>query len=242
MYIVILIIQVLCIVHSVKTGRTQPWLYVLMFIPIVGVIAYVIFEILPDPSAYPFGQQIHEFLHKSTQKKVSVKTLEEMAQDKPTVQNLVDLADAYMNQKKYAEAAPLYQKAIDQSIADDGEIRKKLAFAYFERQAFSDARRELEKVYAIRQNKFKSDELLYYARTVDAIGDIESATKHFQKVIESYPSLDGDYYYCLFLQKMSRHSEIPQVIKEAKKKYKEMSRRFRGDSSPWLKKLEKEFS
>ena len=42
-----LILEVVCIVHAFKTGRLFPWLFVIIFLPLVGCIAYFFVEILP---------------------------------------------------------------------------------------------------------------------------------------------------------------------------------------------------
>ncbi len=47
-YIISLVFQALLIVHCIKTGRNQIWIWVLALLPIVGVIAYVAAELIPD--------------------------------------------------------------------------------------------------------------------------------------------------------------------------------------------------
>lgn len=34
--------------HAVKTGRAQYWLYILLFMPLVGPLAYVLIELVPE--------------------------------------------------------------------------------------------------------------------------------------------------------------------------------------------------
>ena len=42
-----LILQGFCIYHCVRSGRTNPWIYVLL-VPGAGPAAYFLFEILPE--------------------------------------------------------------------------------------------------------------------------------------------------------------------------------------------------
>ena len=35
-------------VHAMRTGRPQYWLFILLFVPALGSIAYVVFELLPE--------------------------------------------------------------------------------------------------------------------------------------------------------------------------------------------------
>src|SRR5437762_4410577 len=43
-----LLLQILCAVHVMKTGRPYYWIFIVMFVPMVGMIAYFIVEILPE--------------------------------------------------------------------------------------------------------------------------------------------------------------------------------------------------
>ena len=43
-----LLLQILCAVHVMKTGRPYYWIFIVMFAPMVGMIAYFIVEILPE--------------------------------------------------------------------------------------------------------------------------------------------------------------------------------------------------
>src|SRR5207249_1763024 len=42
------VLDVVFIVHAAKTGRLNPWAYVIILLPGVGAFAYVLFELLPE--------------------------------------------------------------------------------------------------------------------------------------------------------------------------------------------------
>ena len=48
--IISLIIQIALVVHIVKTGRNMTWVFIVIFVPLVGSIAYFIVELLPELS------------------------------------------------------------------------------------------------------------------------------------------------------------------------------------------------
>ena len=54
---VTLLIQVALVVHVLKTGRSRYWILVLIFIPLVGALAYVLIEILPEFRTSIAGQR-----------------------------------------------------------------------------------------------------------------------------------------------------------------------------------------
>ena len=42
------LLQLILIVHVIKTGRNTIWVFVLLFAPVVGGLAYLIVELLPE--------------------------------------------------------------------------------------------------------------------------------------------------------------------------------------------------
>jgi hypothetical protein len=240
MYFIFFLFQVIAILHVIKTGRFYPWFYILIFLPGIGMIAYLLFEILPDPAAFPYGVEIHEFIHRLRQPKISLEALEEQMEEIPTVQNMLAVADVYREKKKYGEAIALYQKSIAKSVADDGFIRRRLAFTYFDNGEFVHAREELEKIRKI-VGAYNAEELLYYARILDTFGDKEAAAPYYQQAAHASHSLESDYYLCRFLQQMNLEKDVSIRVKKAQQKYDAMPRRSRGESKVWLKKIQREF-
>ena len=43
-----LVLQILLAIHAARTGRTQPWLYIILFIPLIGPLLYVVVELGPE--------------------------------------------------------------------------------------------------------------------------------------------------------------------------------------------------
>ena len=48
--LVTLALQVACVVHVFRTGRNTAWIMAIAFLPMVGMLAYFIVEILPGLS------------------------------------------------------------------------------------------------------------------------------------------------------------------------------------------------
>ena len=44
----ILALDAIFVVHAANTGRLFPWAYIILAIPVVGALAYVIVELLPE--------------------------------------------------------------------------------------------------------------------------------------------------------------------------------------------------
>src|SRR5689334_10811683 len=46
--IALLLVQFACAAHAYRTGRSYLWILAIMFLPLFGCIAYILFAVLPD--------------------------------------------------------------------------------------------------------------------------------------------------------------------------------------------------
>src|SRR3954466_16425560 len=46
--IVILLLDISLIYHASKTGRLQPWAFIILMVPLVGALAYIVVELVPE--------------------------------------------------------------------------------------------------------------------------------------------------------------------------------------------------
>ena len=54
---ILLILEVMLIIHAVRTGRASPWAFIILFAPLIGAIAYVIAVLIPDWFGSPQGRR-----------------------------------------------------------------------------------------------------------------------------------------------------------------------------------------
>ena len=47
-FILSILIQLALVVHAIKTGRNSSWVFILLFFPLIGGLAYLIVELLPS--------------------------------------------------------------------------------------------------------------------------------------------------------------------------------------------------
>jgi hypothetical protein len=46
-YLAVIALQLVCVIHLMRTGRNPLWLTALIFLPVVSAIAYLVVEVLP---------------------------------------------------------------------------------------------------------------------------------------------------------------------------------------------------
>ncbi len=128
------IIQLIGIIHAYKSGNTN-WIFILIFLPLLGAIAYFIVEILPGLQSDKLGF-LTQHLFESRQ---NIQELEKNIRVSDTFVNRTELARAYASRKNYAKAIELYQSALQGMYAEDLEVILQLGRLYFLQDLFPQA-------------------------------------------------------------------------------------------------------
>ena len=55
--LVVLLLDITLIYHASRTGRLQPWAFIILMIPLVGALAYIVVELVPEWFGSPGAQQ-----------------------------------------------------------------------------------------------------------------------------------------------------------------------------------------
>lgn len=51
--LVIVLLDITLVYHAAKTGRLQPWAFIILMIPLVGALAYIAVELIPGMVRQP---------------------------------------------------------------------------------------------------------------------------------------------------------------------------------------------
>src|SRR5688572_5826500 len=99
------ILQGLAIVHFIRRRPDTIWLYVIVFLGPLGALVYLFMEVLPDRTLL---RQSFE----GVGRRKRIGHLEAVVLQNPSPGNYEELADLYLEEKKYARARDCYDKAI----------------------------------------------------------------------------------------------------------------------------------
>jgi hypothetical protein len=125
------LLQLLCIVHVVRTGRNNSWIYIIIFVPIAGGIAYLLIEILPSllggarrvrsPAAYA------DIVLRSISPSARLRKCERDAAFSPTHDHRRALADEYLACGDYPKALEIYDTLATGTFRLEPELTLKRA-------------------------------------------------------------------------------------------------------------------
>src|SRR5262249_5738728 len=136
--------QILCAVHVVKTGRPYYWIYIVIFAPLVGMLAYFAVEILPDLLGTRTARSAVAGVGRALDPGKAVRVAERSLAMTPTTENKAALADAYLGVGRKQEAAALYRDTLTGVHANDPALMTGLARTEFALGNFAEVERVLD--------------------------------------------------------------------------------------------------
>jgi hypothetical protein len=54
--LVLVLLDITLVYHAAKTGRLQPWAFIILMVPAIGALAYIVVELLPEMLGGPHAQ------------------------------------------------------------------------------------------------------------------------------------------------------------------------------------------
>lgn len=209
-----IVIQVLLIVHVVKTGRNQIWIWILALFSVAGSIAYIAVEVLPGMMKSRAAGRAARGFKNALDPHADLRRYEGEARLTGNVASLQRYADELAQKGHYEEAIAQYRKALTGLYEHDAKLMLGLARAQFAAGNASAARTTLDDL--IRHNPdFKSPAgHLLYARALEAEGSIEKAFEEYRALVRGYPGAEAAVRFAQLLKSQKRDAEAREVIRE----------------------------
>jgi len=210
----ILLTQILCAVHVMKTGRPYYWIFIVMFAPMIGMLAYLIVEVLPDMGASRAARGAVAGVGRALNPGRAVREAEKHLAMTPTTENKVALAEAYLEVGRAEEAAALFQDALTGVHATDPTLMFGLARAEFARGNFAVAEQTLDTLRAANPDYQSPEAHLVYARSIEEQGKIEAALHEYAALAPYYPGQEARCRYAQLLAKAGQQIEAQRIFRE----------------------------
>src|SRR5688500_5774959 len=118
-FILSIAVSVALIVHIIKTGRNTAWIFIVLFFPLVGSIAYFIVELLPALTNSRSGRRARRSLAKAVNPEKEFNEAARQLAIAPTVQNATALANQHLARAQFAAAKELFAMNLKGVHADD---------------------------------------------------------------------------------------------------------------------------
>jgi hypothetical protein len=231
------LVQGVALWHFVKRRPEGYWLYIIIFGSVLGAGVYIVVEMIPDLG-------LLRGVFQGFGRRSRIHAVELQILDNPSVGNLEELAELYFEQKNYAKARELLNRAI--STRSDSPhafyLRAKSALGMGD---YAGAIPDLEYVIG-KDAKFdyhRATGLLgdAYART----GDLEKAAIYFAPAAQFSTTPETLYNYANYLKLAGKKEEAREWALKLAAKKRTLPRYMQRLERPWFRKgkaLQKELA
>jgi hypothetical protein len=209
-----LLIAIGFIVHAHKTGRPQFWYLVLIFLPLVGSIAYVVFELLPEFASSRRGRQVAHDLRSALDPDREWREKKQRAEESDNVEAKLKLAQECERRGMWGEAVSMYRKGLQGIFADDPDLMRGLARAQLGAGSGAAAIETLDALRVAHPSYQNQDAHMTYARALESLGRVDEAETEYQALAGYFIGAEARTRYALLLQKQGRPDAAAKLFGE----------------------------
>jgi hypothetical protein len=227
-----LLISILLCVHVVRTNQQIFWIFVILFIPVLGSLVYAVAVLVPETlggaRAKRMGMAARDALDPNREYRLAKAAVADAA----TVHNRMRLAAAAAALGRHGEAEQLYAEAATGIHADDPALLLGRANAMIELGRAPEALPLLDKLAEEQPTRTPSTALAQ-ARVYEALGRYKEADAAYQWAAGRLPGLEALARYAAFLANTGRREEAADNLAEIDRRIERSNPQFRRESRPW---------
>ncbi|HEY2582132.1 MAG TPA: hypothetical protein VGI43_10000 [Mucilaginibacter sp.] len=232
-YYIIIGLQVCCALHSYRRGTLNRWIFLIIFLPVIGCVIYIYSEILSNRRSFRSPNiDVSAVLNPGGR----IKKLEDELRFTDTFTNKVKLADAYLAGGFTDKAIELYNASLTGAFSENEHVLGQLVIAYFEQQRYDEVIPIAKKIYKLPQFT-RSKAHILYAKSLEFTGNIEQAEIEFKAMKGRYSYFGPRYEYGLFLMRAGREKEAREIFEEMLNEEQHLSAMERKSNRAWFAKV-----
>lgn len=235
-----ILLQALLIIHCIRTGRNQIWIWVLALLSFPGVIAYVAVELLPDLLRSRTARRAARSVSRALDPGRDLRNAANQAQVTGDVASRQAYGDELARQGRYREAIDVYRAALTGLYEHDPKLMLGLARAQFDSGDPAAARDTLDRLIAATPDFTSPDGHLLYARAVEESGDVARALEEYAVLAGYYPGAEAAVRYAALLRKAGRKEDSARVLGELLDQARIAPAHYRRAQKEWLAAAERD--
>jgi hypothetical protein len=238
-----LVVQALLVVHVIKTGRNQIWIWVLLLMPYFsGAIAYLAVEIIPQLLRSRATRSAVRGVKKALDPQADLRRYESEARLTGNVASSQRYAEELLRQGRHREAADTYRQTLKGLYEHDPNLMLGLAHAQFENGSAAEARATLDALIANNPD-FKSPQgHLLYARALEAEGALERAQEEYRVLTGYFSGAEAAVRYGQLLRARGQNEEAKRVLRELLEQASLAPAHYRRNQKDWLDRAQRELA
>lgn len=239
LFILVLLVEVMFVIHAVKTGRAQPWAFIILFAPVVGVLAYVVAVIIPELMGGPQGRRTQKAIAKAFNPEKRYRELTDAVEIADTIANRAALAQECVLIGRYHEAQRHFDVILSRPMGDEPVYMAGKARAQFEVDEAAEAVATLDELRRRWPDYQSADAHLVYARALEACGRNEEALTEYRALSDYFVGAEARVRYGLLLARVGREGEAKAWLSEVLTQLRRSPAHVRQAQAEWINLAEK---
>ncbi len=228
-FLLVLLLQIALVIHVIRTGRSQIWIYVIVFLPAVGCVAYALAELLPELWRSRTGRGLEAGARRMIDPGRALREAERALAVADTVDNRRHYAMALLERGRAQEALALMERCAVGIHADDEGLLVDLARAAV---AAGDPARALA---ALDRTTVRSAEAaLLRARVLEALGRDDDAAAVYRALLGTFPGEEARCRYALLLERRGDEAAARALFTEVVARQRHEPRYYRRRQQEWI--------
>ena len=232
--LLLLLVQIGFAVHALRRGYPIYWVFLIVFVPLIGCLLYVIMVLLPEFTQSRVAADGARALGKALNPGKALRERQEALEISDTIGNRVALAEEYVRHGKLSEAIELYERSLTGMYRTDPVVLLGLAGAQVEAGMFGPAKATLETLAQAHPEEMKSPARLLLARALEGLGEQQAALAEYARLQQTASGAEVKCRYAQLLSAMGRKSEARKLFEEILKDAKAGNRHSLQLNKPWI--------
>jgi hypothetical protein len=231
--LVVILMQITCAVHVVKSGRPMYWIFIIVIAPAIGCIVYFFVAILPDLSQSRTAHQAQNRLVKAVDPDRDLRALTDRFETADTIDNRRALAEEWLVRGDARKAVELYEGALVGAHRDDPVLLQGLAAAQFSAGVHAEALATLDRLRRANPDYHSADAHLLYARALEGEGRDQEALEEYAALVGYFPGVEAKCRYGMLLDRSGKVAEARTLFQDVVRSLERAGEPFRRSQQEW---------
>ena len=212
------------------------WFLPIIFVPLLGCIAYVVLAVLPDMagsrSARRFADNVSNMADPGRAYREKLRDVEMVG----SANAKRALAEECIKRGRFQDAVDLYQGAMNGPLGDsDPALLRGMARARLLAGDGAGAVEAFEKLYQVDKAAVDADVELDYARALALMGRTGDALRQYESVVPRYPGEEARCRFAVLLKTLGQTERAEALFQEIVKSVRSAPGYYRSRQNEWYR-------
>jgi hypothetical protein len=240
--LILLLLDISLIYHASRTGRLRPWAFIILLVPMMGALAYIVVELVPEWLGSHDVQQARKRVANKLDPEKHYRELSDHVVVTDTIANRAALAAECVNIGRFEEAERHYDHILSLPMGHDPIYAFGKARAQFARKRSNEALATLDELQRTWPDYNSAEAHLLYARALEGAGRTDEALAEYHALLDYAPGAEVKVRYGELLKRVGRPADARLVFNEFLIHMRRAPKHVRKAQAEWITIAEKQIA